>query len=44
MAINQKSYFKLNKENTKDGRDYYFKVMKEKQFLVRCFKDTKHKF
>ena len=24
MAINQKNYFKLNKENTKDGRDHYF--------------------
>lgn len=24
MAINQKNYFKLNKENAKDGRDYYF--------------------
>ena len=23
MAINQKNYFKLNKENSKDGRDYY---------------------
>jgi len=32
MAINQKNYFKLNKENAKDGRDhyFYFKVMKEK--------------
>ena len=44
MAINQKSYFKLNKENVKDGRDYYFKVMKEKQSLTRYFKDIKHKF
>ena len=24
MAINQKNYFKLNKENSKDGRDRYF--------------------
>ena len=24
MALNQKNYFKLNKENTKDGRDRYF--------------------
>lgn len=24
MALNQKNYFKLNKENTKDGRDHYF--------------------
>ena len=46
MAINQKSCFKLNKENAKDGRDhyFYFKGMKEKQSLVRYFKDTKHKF
>ena len=46
MAINQKSYFKLNKENTKDGRDhyFYFKGMKEKQSLVRYLKDIKHKF
>lgn len=24
MAINQKNYFKLNKENSKDGREHYF--------------------
>lgn len=24
MAINQKNYFKLNKENAKDGRNHYF--------------------
>lgn len=24
MSINQKNYFKLNKENSKDGRDHYF--------------------
>lgn len=24
MAMNQKNYFKLNKENAEDGRDYYF--------------------
>ena len=24
MAINQKNYFKLNKDNTKDGNDHYF--------------------
>ena len=24
MAMNQKNYFKLNKENSKDGRDHYF--------------------
>lgn len=24
MAMSQKNYFKLNKENAKDGRDHYF--------------------
>jgi len=24
MAMNQKNYFKINKENAKDGRDHYF--------------------
>lgn len=24
MAINQKNFFVLNKEKTKDGKDYYF--------------------
>ncbi|KAF1306588.1 DUF5960 family protein [Streptococcus sanguinis] len=24
MAMNQTNYFRLNKENTKDGRDHYF--------------------
>lgn len=24
MAMNQKNYFKLNKHNSKDGRDHYF--------------------
>jgi len=24
VAINQKNYFKLNKDNAKDGRDCYF--------------------
>lgn len=24
MVMNQKNYFKLNKENSKDGRDHYF--------------------
>ena len=24
MAVNQKNYFKLNKENSKDGWDHYF--------------------
>ena len=24
MALNQKNHFKLNRENAKDGREYYF--------------------
>lgn len=43
MAINQKNYFKLNKENTKDGRDhcFWFKiVLKPKE--VRQFEYLNH--
>ncbi|MFL4359517.1 DUF5960 family protein [Streptococcus uberis] len=32
MATNQKNYFKLNKENTKDDRDHYF------YFFIQCSK------
>lgn len=33
MAMNQKNYFVLNKENAKDGREYrfYFRVVTEKE-------------
>ena len=33
MAMNQKNYFVLNKENTKDGREhrFYFRVVAEKE-------------
>ena len=33
MAMNQKNYFVLNKENTKDGREhrFYFRVVTEKE-------------
>ncbi len=39
MAMNQKNYFKLNKENAKDGRDHYFYFTIEySKTLVRKFK------
>ncbi|AXJ13849.1 DUF5960 family protein [Streptococcus pluranimalium] len=33
MAMSQKNYFKLNKENSKDGREHYylFKIVTEKE-------------
>ena len=34
MALNQKNYFKLNKENTKDGRNHYF------YFLINVDKEN----
>ena len=39
MAINQKNYFKLNKENAKDGRDhyFYFKIQLTNDNTVRNF-------
>lgn len=45
MAINQKNYFKLNKENTKDGRDHYFYFsvdMGTENKNTRIFKYRKH--
>lgn len=35
MAMNQKNYFVLNKENAKDGREhsFYFRVVTEKRVL-----------
>ena len=44
MALNQKNYFKLNKENTKDGRDHYFYFLinvDKKNTKVRKFKYIK---
>lgn len=39
MAMNQRNYFKLNKENAKDGRDHYFYFTIEYcKTLVRKFK------
>ncbi len=39
MAMSQKNYFKLNKENSKDGRDhyFYFEVETKKDLRVRKF-------
>lgn len=40
MAINQKNYFKLNKENSKDRRDHYFYfkvVVEDRKNTVRKF-------
>lgn len=40
MAMNQKNYFKLNKENSKDGRDhyFYFKIkMSDESKIVRKY-------
>lgn len=47
MAMNQTNYFRLNKENAKDGRDhyFYFEVRVENQFnQVRFFKYIRHEF
>lgn len=44
MAMNQKNYFKLNKENAKDGRDhhYYFKIeMYDESRMVRKYQYLK---
>lgn len=40
MAMSQKNYFKLNKENAKDGREHYFEfkiVMGTDNQNVRIF-------
>ena len=40
MALSQKNYFKLNKENSKDGRDhfFYFKIeMSDECKMVRKY-------
>ena len=39
MAMNQKNYFKLNKENAKDGRDhyFYFTIQLSENNIVRYF-------
>ena len=42
MAINQKDYFVLNKENAKDGREhrFYFRVRMSENKAVRGFSYT----
>ena len=42
MAMNQKDYFVLNKENTKDGREhrFYFRVKMSENKAVRGFSYT----
>ncbi|HEN6000158.1 TPA: hypothetical protein U7D35_002038 [Streptococcus agalactiae] len=47
MAMSQKNYFKLNKENSKDGRDHYFYFeVKFKRIAseVRLFDYKQHLF
>jgi len=45
MAINQKNYFKLNKENAKDGNNHYFYFnvdMSTENKNTRIFRYHKH--
>lgn len=42
MAMNQKNYFKLNKENSKDGRDHYFYFESNFKNNLRLFKYKVH--
>ena len=46
IAMNQKYYFKLNKENSKYGRDhyFYFDVILNENKLIRKFKYLKVTF
>lgn len=44
MAMNQKNYFKLNKENSKDGRNHYFYFLIRSSEEIRCFEYKEHKF
>lgn len=46
MAMNQKNYFKLNKENAKDGRDhyFYFEVIGSKKEETRKFRYHDNQF
>ena len=40
MGMNQKNYFKLNKENAKDKRDhyFYFKIVNERKLAIRKYR------
>jgi hypothetical protein len=42
MAINQKNYFVLNKENAKDGRDHYYYFEIDYRVGCRSFHYKKH--
>ena len=42
MAINQKNYFVLNKENAKDGRDHYYYFEIDYRVGCRKFHYKKH--
>ena len=42
MAINQKNYFVLNKENAKDGRDHYYYFEIDYRVGCRKFRYKKH--
>lgn len=47
MALNQKNYFKLNRENAKDGRNHYFYFLinvDKENTKVRKFKYIKSTF
>ena len=44
MAMNQKNFFKLNKENAKDRRDHYFYFLIRSSGEIRCFEDKQHRF
>ena len=44
MAMNQKNYFKLNKENSKDGRNHYFHFLIRSSEEIRCFEYKEHRF
>ena len=47
MALNQKNYFKLNRENAKDGREYYFYFLidvEKENMKIRKFKYLYNKF
>lgn len=47
MAMSHKNYFKLNKENSKDGRDHYFYFAVEfskTEVGVRKFEYEQHTF
>lgn len=44
MAMNQKNFFKLNKENAKDRRDHYFYFLIRSSGEIRYFEYKKHRF